>query len=94
MMMENSIQQPVSDTPCQAHQDLNRWQVEQYRQAIGENMWYMGERLGRYVDWEEAEYDFLCNGYYGCAPRWRKEYCSERCPHLTHCKLGRQFLDQ
>lgn len=77
---------------CQSHYKLNEWQIRQYRQAIEENKWYMGERLGRSVSWEEAESDFLHNGYYGCASKWRKEYCSKRCHHSTECQLGQLFL--
>ncbi len=77
---------------CRSHGKLNEWQIRQYRRAVDENMWYMGERLGRPVSWEEAEYDFLHNGYYGCAPRWRKEYCAERCLHIDECSLGKLFL--
>ena len=54
----------------------------------------MSERFGRDVAWEEAEYDFLHNEYYGCAPKWRKEYCSGRCHHFTGCKLGQRFAKQ
>ncbi len=77
---------------CRAYYELNEWQIIQYRQAIDENKWYMGERLGRIVSWEEAEYDFLHNEYYGCAPKWRKEYCARRCPHFVDCELGQLFL--
>lgn len=83
---------PSDRSGCRAHLKLNEWQVRQYRKAIGENMWYMGERLGRTVTWEEAEYDFLHNEYYGCAPKWRKEYCANRCRHISDCKLGQLFL--
>lgn len=76
---------------CKAFNKLTHWQVDQYRIAVDENKWYMGERLGRHVEWEEAEYDFLHNGYYGCAPKWRKEYCARRCTHFATCGLGREF---
>lgn len=79
------------DLGCRAHWKLNAWQVVQYQRAIDENKWYMTERLGRYVAWEEAEYDFLHHGYYGCAPKWRKEYCARICPHFDNCKLGQHF---
>ena len=82
----------VDDNQCIAHQELNDWQIEQYRRAVEENMWYMGERLGRSVEWGEAEYDFLKNGYYGCAPKWRVEFCSHRCSHYPNCKLGQLFV--
>jgi hypothetical protein len=81
-----------NDRKCLSHQELNEWQVEQYRQAIDENKWYMSERMGRSVSWEEAEYDFLHNGYYGCAPKWRMEFCAHRCSHYPNCKLGQLFV--
>jgi hypothetical protein len=84
----------AAESGCRAHWKLNEWQVRQYRRAIDENKWYMGERLGRVVSWEEAEYDFLHNGYYGCAPKWRKEYCSMRCHHFSSCTLGQRFVKQ
>lgn len=59
--------------------------------AVDENKWYMGERLQRHVDWEEAEKDFLVNGYYGCAPKWRKQFCAVRCSHFISCDLGKGF---
>lgn len=76
---------------CAAFQKLKEWQIDQYRMAVDQNMWYMGERLGRPVDWEEAEEDFLHNGYYGCAPQWRRQYCRSKCNHFNTCALGRQF---
>lgn len=79
---------------CQAHTKLNEWQIRQYRRAIDENKWYMSERTGRAVSWEEAEHDFLHNGYYGCAPKWRKEYCAHRCSFFSNCALGHLFTKQ
>ncbi|MBN2162238.1 MAG: hypothetical protein JXR25_16585 [Pontiellaceae bacterium] len=79
---------------CRDHHQLNQWQIRQYKQAIEENKWYMGQRLGRAIAWEEAEDDFLHNGYYGCAPKWRKEYCSNRCNHFSECHLGKLFIEQ
>ncbi len=79
---------------CRSYWRLNQWQIRQYRHAIDENKWYMSERLGRAVAWEEAEYDFLHHGYYGCAPRWRKEYCSQHCSFFSDCKLGQLFARQ
>ena len=76
---------------CRAFKKLKDWQVDQYRMAIDENMWYMGERLGRQVEWEEAENDFLHNGYYGCAPKWRRQYCQSKCIHFSTCDLGHLF---
>jgi hypothetical protein len=90
---EESVDPSIS-SDCKAHLNLTEWQVRQYRDAVNENKWYMSERLGRSVDWEEAEDDFLHNGYYGCAPKWRKEYCMSRCHHFTGCKLGQQFAKQ
>jgi hypothetical protein len=77
---------------CKAFQKLKDFQVDQYRMAVDENKWYMGERLDRNVDWDEAEEDFLHNGYYGCAPIWRKEYCAGKCSHFSTCGLGREFV--
>ncbi len=76
---------------CKAFRNLKNWQIDQYRIAVDENKWYMSERSGRYVDWEEAEEDFLHNGYYGCAPLWRKQYCADRCDHFPDCELGKSF---
>jgi hypothetical protein len=91
---ENEPDSPPDPASCQAHRNLNEWQVRQYRHAVNENKWYMSERLGRAVDWEEAEHDFLHNEYYGCAPKWRKEYCSRRCHHFTDCVLGQRFAKE
>jgi len=79
---------------CQAHTKLNEWQIRQYRRAIDENKWYMSERTGRSVSWEEAEHDFVHNEYYGCAPKWRKEYCAVRCHHFYSCPLGQHFANE
>lgn len=78
---------------CKAFRNLKNWQIDQYRMAVDENKWYMSERFGRHVDWEEAEEDFLHNGYYGCAPVWRKQYCGDRCEHFSGCDLGRNFCE-
>jgi hypothetical protein len=77
---------------CKAFQKLKDFQVDQYRIAVDENKWYMAERLNRFVDWEEAEEDFLHHGYYGCAPVWRKEYCASQCPHFATCSLGQHLV--
>ena len=82
---------PSDSNECKAHRNLNAWQIRKYRHAVNENKWYMSERLGRAVAWEEAEHDFLHNEYYGCAPKWRKEYCAGRCHYFTGCKLGQRF---
>ena len=92
---ETDFQSPENsektDNGCKSFKKLKDWQVDQYRMAVDENMWYMGERLGRPVDWEEAEEDFLHNGYYGCAPKWRKQYCKDKCTHFATCALGHHF---
>lgn len=81
----------IGQNGCAAFQELMDWQVDQYRMAVDQNMWFMGERLGRAVDWEEAEEDFLQHGYYGCAPKWRDQYCRNKCAHAAACELGRSF---
>lgn len=81
----------TDEAGCRSFSRLKDWQVDQYRMAVDENMWYMGERLGRRVEWEEAEEDFLQNGYYGCAPKWRRQYCQSKCNHFANCKLGQLF---
>lgn len=84
-------QTPPYGPVCRSFRALKTWQADQYRMAVDENKWYMSERLGRNVEWDEAEDDFLHNGYYGCAPKWRKEFCSYKCTHSEACKLGRHF---
>ena len=76
---------------CRAFHKLKEWQIRQYRIAVNENKWYMGERRGQYVEWKEAEQDFLQNEYYGCAPKWRKEFCGALCTHFSSCTLGQHF---
>ncbi len=76
---------------CRAFTSLKDWQVMQYRAAVNENQWFMGEKLGREVSWAEAEQDFLKNGYYGCAEKWRTEYCTALCDHCTDCSLAQRF---
>ena len=71
-----SDRKPSAHKACEAFKKLKAWQVRQYRIAVDENKWYMGERLGRKVAWQEAEQDFLQNEYYGCAPKWREEFCA------------------
>jgi len=76
---------------CRAFHKLKDWQIRQYRSAVNENKWYMGERLGQYVEWKAAEQDFLQNEYYGCAPKWRNEFCSALCNHFSSCNLGQNL---
>lgn len=76
---------------CVSFPNLKAWQVRQYHIAVEENKWYMGERLGRKVAWQEAEMDFLENEYYGCAPKWRKEFCAKLCSNFKGCNLGQHF---
>lgn len=78
---------------CRAFLKLKNWQVRKYRAAVEENKWYMGERLGREVAWEEAEKDFFFNDYYGCAREWRSEYCGNRCSFIDSCNLGQKFCN-
>lgn len=73
---------------CPGFQALKNWQVERYQQAVNENRWYMSQRHGRWVDWKEAEQDFLMQGCYGCAELWRQEYCVEICPYKSSCLLA------
>jgi hypothetical protein len=77
---------------CRAFTKLKTWQVRQYRIAVDENKWYMGERLGRDIPWKDAERDFMLNEYYGCAPKWRKEFCTSLCNHFSNCNLGKKFI--
>ncbi len=79
---------------CAGFRELKNWQVDQYRQAVDENRWYMAEKLGRPVDWSEAEYDFCKHGYYGCAEKWRKEYCGEICPVRKNCLLALRMMKE
>lgn len=79
---------------CRAFSLLQAWQIKRYRRAVEENKWYLSEKTGRDVGWEEAELDFLVNGYYGCAPKWRVEYCSSKCNHFTGCTLGQNFCSE
>jgi hypothetical protein len=76
---------------CVAFSKLKAWQVRQYRIAVDENKWYMAERIGQDIAWKEAELDFLQNGYYGCAPKWRNEFCVDLCKHFSSCNLGKHF---
>ena len=78
---------------CRAFRDLKDWQIRQYCAAVEENKWFMGERFGREVDWAEAERDFLENGYYGCAEKWRAEYCNVLCTHCADCSLAQRFSE-
>jgi hypothetical protein len=83
--------QPLKKKACQAFMKLKAWQVRQYRIAVDENKWYMAERSDRNIDGKDAELDFLNNEYYGCAPKWRKEFCSDLCSHSSSCNLGQHF---
>jgi len=76
---------------CRAFKILLAWQLKRYRRAVEENKWFMSENTGRDVGWKEAEYDFLVNEYYGCAPKWRMEFCASKCNHFSDCSLGQHF---
>ncbi len=73
---------------------MNEWQIHQYRAAIAENKWYMSERTGHPVSWKEAEKDFLHNQFYGCAPKWRAEFCAVHCSCSDTCNLSKNFCEQ
>jgi len=73
---------------CTGFQALKRWQIERYQQAVSENRWFMSQKQHRSVDWEEAEQDFIGQNLYGCAEKWRMEYCGEICPNKTNCLLA------
>lgn len=83
-----------SELRCQGFLDLKNWQVEKYRQAVTENRWYMSQKKSRWVDWSEAELDFLEHGYYGCAETWRNQYCSHICPLKSNCLLALQLVEK
>ncbi len=90
----NSHTEEAEVPKCSGFHDLTRWQVERYRQAVNENRWYMGQKYNRWIDWVEAEQDFLNQGYYGCAEKWRQEYCGEICPFKGDCLLAIQLVKE
>lgn len=79
---------------CLDFRELKNWQVAQYRKAVDENRWYLSQRYNRCVGWHEAEQDFLEHGYYGCAEKWRIEYCGEICPIRSSCPLAAQLREK
>lgn len=76
---------------CTEFQSLKNWQIERYQQAVRDNRWFMSQKQQRSIDWEEAEQDFIGQNLYGCAEKWRLEYCGELCPHKTNCLLATQL---
>ena len=89
--------QPVVDAgtlKCMAFQALKSWQVDRYRKAVNENRWFMSQKQYRWIDWTEAEQDFLSQGYYGCAEKWRHEYCGEICPFKNNCLLALRLVKE
>lgn len=90
---DNSQTEEAGAPKCIGFHELILWQVERYRQAVSENRWHMGQKYNRWIDWVEAEQDFLNQGYYyGCAEKWRKEYCGELCPFKRDCLLASQLV--
>jgi len=83
-----------NDHICVGLDGFMRWQIERYREAVSENRWYMSQNQNRFVEWAEAELDFIFHGTYGCAREWRQEYCSTHCPYTESCELGRRFCGQ
>ncbi len=73
---------------CTNFQDLKHWQIERYQQAVSDNRWFMSQKLHRSIEWEEAEQDFIGQNLYGCAEKWRMEYCGKICQNKTNCLLA------
>lgn len=76
---------------CRGFVGLKQWQIAQYIAAVNENKWYLSEGVGRDVGWAVAEADFLNNGFYGCADRWRKHHCAHICKYSLICELAKHF---
>jgi hypothetical protein len=89
---DNSHTEEAGAPKCIGFHELTLWQVEQYRQAVNENRWYMGQKYSRWIGWVEAEQDFLNQGYSGCAEKWRQEYCGVLCPFKRDCLLASQLV--
>lgn len=85
---------PPKTLSCIALRDLMLWQAGKYRSAVDENRWYMSQKQGRYISWNEAELDFCQHSTYGCAERWRLEYCGMRCCKRGSCLLATLFLQK
>lgn len=93
-ILPGSFPMDAAKLKCPGFKALTRWQVERYQQAVSENRWYMSQKHFRWVAWVEAERDFLNQGYYGCAGKWRQEYCGEICPYKENCLLAIRLVNE
>lgn len=81
-------------SPCINHKELTDWQYDRLLGHIRDNQYFLGEKLGRYVDWTDAEHDFF---EYYCADvckLLRFEYCGHICKFFNTCELGHKLLSE
>ena len=78
---------------CTDYQNLTVWQHGRLIQHIKDNQYYLGEKLGHFVDWTDAEHDFFDNYCSTVGKELRLEYCGSRCEYRLDCDLGKSFCN-
>jgi hypothetical protein len=76
---------------CVNFQNLKRWQVEMFNQAVEIHRRSLSMREGRYVELPAAEQDFFDQRFQAQAQEWRHQYCGTICPFSNSCLLAHRF---
>jgi hypothetical protein len=75
---------------CTIPNALKEWQYKKLLEHIAVNQYYLGERLGHFVDWNEAEHDFFECHVINVAHDLRLEFCNTICD-IQDCRIRTLF---
>ena len=78
---------------CENLQNLKDWQYNQLIQHVKKNQYYLGEKLGHPVDWEQAEHDFFTNYIKTVGKELRLTFCNTHC-FVVDCSVRILFNEQ
>jgi hypothetical protein len=78
---------------CENQTNLTDWQYNQLIQHVKDNQYYLGEKLGHPVAWEQAEHDFFENYIKTVGKELRLTFCNTHC-FVVDCSLRILFNNQ
>lgn len=70
---------------CEAFREFMAAQRDELRREIDLDKWFLSEKEGYDVGWRKAEQDYLEKHFPAFAKRFRREFCSKRCPKKNEC---------
>ncbi|MCF7854821.1 MAG: DUF4032 domain-containing protein [Candidatus Pacebacteria bacterium] len=73
---------------CKGFDDYMAEQKRHFCEAVEEEKWYLSERAGTDVGFEEAMNSFLEHHVDDFAHTFRVRFCREQCPYRETCELA------